>query len=822
MERSDRLTTTHTDEVQALRARILQLENELAEQRALATHLERLFDLSNTMLCVVGLDGRVRKANPVVERALGYTLDELQAVPTIDRIHPEDKEKALAEIDALSKGEVSVGRTGRHLHKNGDYRWLTWVVTPSLPNGLLYAAARDVTDERRAAEELRGTHQRLRDIIDFLPDATVVIDTNKRVVAWNRAMERLSGIAAKDILRRPSRDYVSAFVGKDRDMLIDLVAPQARNPTELQDNMSYYSYVFKEGHSIYGELFAPRLNGGRGAHLWGKAAALLDQTGNVVGAIESVRDVTAQHRKEEHLRRERDLSNTLLQASPAFIIALDADDQVLMMNQATLSALGYTPEDVRGKNYLTCFVAPRDRARVRAAIARVHREPDPSRSVSRILARDGRELLIEWRTKPVLHPDGSLDFFIALGIDITERNRAREESARLQRQLIQVQKLDAIGQLAGGVAHDLNNMMTVVLTSLDQVQTALPPDDRSQEALTVAESAAREASSIARSLLTFSRQLPTEKKRVNLSEVIHESLRLLERVLPKAIQISLDTGKGLDLWIDGDPTQMKQALANLAINARDAMPEGGLLRVDLAVATEEDFARRPTVPPQPSEYACLRVIDTGCGMPPNILDRVFEPFFTTKKRGAGTGLGLSIVHGIVEAHGGYVDVQSKVGRGTTFSLLLPRAKPQAAAEPSPVADLPPHGCGEPILLAEDNRHIREVMAAQLQSLGYLVLPVEDGEALLQQSQAHRDTIRLLILNADLPKRPGLACLRDLRAKGIRTKAMLVTGYPDRDLEDELDPWTRLLRKPFLIQDFGTIVARLVSEPPTTGCLHAIP
>ena len=388
---------------------------------------------------------------------------------------------------------------------------------------------------------------------------------------------------------------------------------------------------------------------------------------------------------------------------------------------------------------------------------------------------------------------------------IIERRQTEDDKAALQTQLHQAQKMEAVGLLAGGVAHDLNNLLTVIRGNAGRVRGMLAADHKAHEALIVLEQAAQQAAGVTRSLLTFSRGLPVEKKPLDLCAVVEESTRLLRRMIPAAIELDVDVQREPPLWIRADSTQLQQVVLNLAINARDAMPDGGTLRVAVAPAGESDAGELVDSSSSAALHGRLEVTDTGVGVPLEIRERIFEPFFTTKERGQGTGLGLSVVHGIVEDHGGRITVQSQVGVGSTFTIVFPCVRPEPASEePSTPATITPQGHGELILLAEDDAHTRGIIALTLESLGYRVLQAADGLAVLDICERYRQKLRLFILDLDLPKCSGLECISEIRGRGMTTPVVAITGNVALGL-DIPDCETVLLCKPFGMPELASVV-----------------
>jgi PAS domain S-box-containing protein len=357
--------------------------------------------------------------------------------------------------------------------------------------------------------------------------------------------------------------------------------------------------------------------------------------------------------------------------------------------------------------------------------------------------------------------------------DVTQE-REVEQRARHQ------ERLAAVGQLAAGVAHDFNNIMSTIALyaqMMSRTEDLLPSN---REHLATINDQAKQASDLIEQILDFSRRSVIERQPLDLSPILKEQVKLLERTLPEDIQVDLTYGPGVHI-VKADPTRIQQALTNLAINARDAMPDGGRLHVGL-----ERVTRRPDeAPPLPEmgagDWVRVTVSDTGEGIPPDVLPHVFEPFFTTKDRGRGTGLGLAQVHGIVKQHGGHIDVESRVGRGTSFTIHLP-ALPVRPAEPldQGLIDLD-HGDGETLLVVEDDPVARQALALCLKDLNYRVVEAGDGEEALEIVE-HLD-VTLVLSDVVMPRMGGVALLQALRDRGAAVPLILLTGHP---LEEDIE------------------------------------
>lgn len=488
----------------------------------------------------------------------------------------------------------------------------------------------------------------------------------------------------------------------------------------------------------------------------------------------------------------------------------------LIVNERWAAMLGYALDEIEPRiGTWWALMHPEDRDRVREATEALLSGRSTFYEVEcrlRTRGDDWRWVLCRGR---VVEHDGQGRPRRAAGTlwDISERKQAEQERGELQQQLHQAQKMEAVGQMAAGVAHDFNNLLTVISGSVEQLGPDGAPASPPRPALDAIRRAVSQAADLTRSLLTFSHNLPVRKEPVNLAAVLDHAARLLRRVLPAQIRLVVENRSDVAPWVSADATQLQQVLLNLAFNARDAMPNGGTLRIAVEPLRAED-ARIPGVGSEGGHAAWrLVVADTGTGITPHVLPRIFEPFFTTKPRGEGTGLGLAIVHGIVEDHGGHVRVDSEVGRGTTFTIWLPGCDAPREGRPQPGATELVRGGGARVLLAEDNRSVREILVAVLRQHGFEVMAVGDGPALLAAHARLGNQVRLVILDIDLPGRGGLDCLREIRTRDASLPVILITGGADAVPEENLDEACVLLSKPFQMDALGALAVRLVTATP---------
>jgi signal transduction histidine kinase len=398
---------------------------------------------------------------------------------------------------------------------------------------------------------------------------------------------------------------------------------------------------------------------------------------------------------------------------------------------------------------------------------------------------------------------------------VSERERAEREREAMREQLQQAQKMEAIGRLAGGVAHDFNNLLTTIRGHAELLRRGTRDDDRDapvRRDLDAILTASRRAAELTGQLLAFSRRGKLRAEDVSVDKLIEEVTRLLSHTVDPRIEIVCRLGLGAAA-VTGDPSRLQSALLNLAVNARDAMPDGGTLTFSTAlVELDEAFCRRQALPTKPGSYAQIRVADTGVGMDPEMSQRIFEPFFTTKEMGRGTGLGLAAVYGTVKSHGGSIEVRSRERLGSTFTIYLPATRPRVAARPTPPEGTWLEGRGT-LLLVDDQPEVRRVTANILERLGYVVLPAEDGLTALEIFQRARDQIRLVLLDLRMPRMDGAETLRRLRDLSPTLPVVIVSGFgADRDIDTIRAMGVQaVVEKPFTVAELSEAVARALDH-----------
>jgi diguanylate cyclase (GGDEF)-like protein/PAS domain S-box-containing protein len=557
--------------------------------------------------------------------------------------------------------------------------------------------------------------------------------------------------------------------------------------------------------------FEVRLRRYDGTVIWGRdtARAVRGRDGVVRYYTGVLEDITERKRAEEELREANEKLRAVFDAAPVALISLDRAGRVLSWNRAAEEIFGWSEEEVVSR--APPFVSDEHEDEFALLLDRVKRGEALLGVEVRRQRRDGTPVDLNIYAAPLFGSDGSVMGIMGMVVDVTER---RELEARL----LQSQKMESIGRLAGGVAHDFNNLLTVILGNCELVLADLPEGDPRRGDVEDIRSAAEHAAALTRQLLAFSRRQILQPKVLSLNTVVKEMLEMLGRIIGEDIELVTELDPSLANTL-ADPVEMGQVIMNLAVNARDAMPDGGRLFIKTAnvFLARDALALAERVPA--GGYVALSVTDTGVGMDSETASRIFEPFFTTKEAGRGTGLGLSTVYGIVKQSGGYISVESEPGQGTTFTIYLPRYQEAVAGgtegqgEPGPPkADPPPAGdVGGTILLVEDEPGLRESIRRGLEREGFRVLEARDAAEALKVCAGHAGDIDVLVTDVALPGMDGPELGRRVVEARPGVKVLYTSGYAASlaGREGVAAPGD-FLQKPYTPSDLGKKIRELLA------------
>ena len=633
----------------------------------------------------------------------------------------------------------------------------------------LDALKQSVTQIEQIKQEWEATADSLPELVCLLDYQTHIIRTNRTVERWGlRSVSTVRGITMHDLLHPECSDL--ACYQKD-------FWPQAW--AEIKQNRLAELVVLDELLKRHLHLQVRPIESESRRH----------HKADDSFAIVIIHDITQRKKAEEALRRSEERFSTAFHLNPSAIAISSLEEgRYLDVNQSFLKVFGYRREEVVGHTSaeLNLWVSAGDRARIVQSLneqGRIHNEEIPFRISS-------GEIRLALVSLEIIELDPE-PYILSMFLDITERKR-------LEEQLRQTQKMEAIGQLTAGIAHDFNNLLLVINGFAELMRVDLTANDPHQESLMRILHSGRRASDLVHQLLTFSRKQIIEPRLLDINSIVLEMNKMLQRIID--VNIEFETKLESDIWlIKADPTQIEQIIINLAINARDAMPDGGCLTIETSKVILDDDYVAHHLETQPGEHVLLTVSDTGHGMSEEIKSRIFDPFFTTKEPGKGTGLGLATVYGIVKQNRGNVWVYTEEGNGTTFKIYLPRAneiapqlKPSVEEEVNIVVGT------ETILLVEDNAAVRHLIGEVLVAQGYTLLEAQDGSEAITMAAQHSDTIHLLLTDIIMPDMNGTAIAEELVRGRSGLKVLFMSGYADSVVKDQnmLNPDTNLLQKPF--------------------------
>ena len=471
-----------------------------------------------------------------------------------------------------------------------------------------------------------------------------------------------------------------------------------------------------------------------------------------------------------------------LDTSPAYIVAIGFDGKTITMNQALLDALEYNEEEIKGTDYLTTFVPEEDRLRLAGVFQEIVLEGKANVNENRIISRSGRIYTVEWHGQPVIQEAGDIDIFVGVGIDITARKQAEEEKRNMEERLNRAEKMEALGTLAGGVAHDLNNVLGIVVgyaeMTLDEVDESSPL----RPGLVNIMKGGQRAAAIVDDLLTLARRGVSGRSILNLNKIIADCEKSPEfanlSFHHSSVKIKTDLEPDL-LNISGSSVHLGKSLYNLVSNASEAMAKGG----GVTITTTNQYLDKPIQGYdriRAGDYVVLSVSDTGEGIHEADLKRIFEPFYTKKVMGrSGTGLGLAVVWGTVKDHNGYINVESEEGKGSTFTLYFPVTREDITAETGAAAIAEYMGQGESILVVDDVKEQRDLAAGMLRTLNYTVSSVSSGEDAVAYMKEHEVDLIVLDMIMD-PGMDGLDAYRRILEIRPKQRAVIVSGFSESD------------------------------------------
>jgi PAS domain S-box-containing protein len=644
-------------------------------------------------------------------------------------------------------------------------------------------------------QKLRTSERHFRSLFENSPTGMLAISPDiGRIIQANPVALNLTGYDIEEILRRTVADLTfPEDMEESRHRYMQLATGQVK---DMHDERRYRT---RNGGSFIADHYV---------------STLKDEHGKVVRFIANITDITERKRTEESLRQNEEKYRTIFENSPLGIFRSTANGRFLEVNPAMARMNGFdSPETmIREVTDIAAqlYSLPEDR---KAIISRLL---DGSTDIVQYqhtqLRRDGSEYLAYITLKVVRDAQRNPLFFDGIIEDVTARERAEKEGEELRAQLIQAQKMDSIGRLAGGIAHDFNNMLGVIIAYSDLALGSGIEDAKLVKRLREIRNAANRSADLTRQLLTFARKQNVLPKAIDPNQAVESMLKILQRMISE--DVVLEWRPDADAWpVMADPSQLDQILANLCVNARDAIDGVGRIRIETANETihSEFCARHPGA--KPGDYVRLSVSDNGSGMDADTLSKVFEPFFTTKELGRGTGLGLSTVYGIVQQSKGFIDVKSEPGRGSVFSVYLPRQEGTAILAADVVQNYRFDRGHEHILLVEDEPAILDVARSILETCGYTVLPAQSPAEATRIAQAHIGEIHMLITDIIMPGMNGRELAENLLLLRPGMKCLYMSGYSGDVIAHQgvIEQGLHFIQKPFTMAGLTTKVRSVLDE-----------
>jgi PAS domain S-box-containing protein len=630
----------------------------------------------------------------------------------------------------------------------------------------LLGITRDVTAGKQTEEVLKKERDFTAAVLETVGAMVLVLDRGGKIVRFNRTCEEVSGYKVQEVLGKHVWDF--------------LLSPDQVEPVK-QVFKNLVSGMFPNKYENYWMT----KDGGKRLIAWSNTA-LLAPDGSVEFVIPTGIDITERKRADEALLQEKRFSDAIIDSLPGAFYICDENGRLIRWNNNEKEVTGYSMEELMNMNVLELF--KEDRTVVEKAMREVF-VTGRATVEARLVTKSGTA--IPFFLSGLRMSMDQRKYLVGVGLDISERKR-------LEEQLRHAQKIESIGTLAGGIAHDFNNILTAIIGYGNLLNMKMPIDDPLRHNVDQILSSAGRAAQLTQGLLAYSRKQIINPQPVDLNELVRKLERFLARLIGEDVEL-MTALTDKDATVQADSGQIEQVLMNLATNARDAMPDGGILHIDTdRIDLDDEFARAHPGS-RPGKYVLISVTDSGVGMDENTREKIFEPFFTTKEVGKGTGLGLSMVYGIVKQHNGYITVASGVGKGTTFSIYLPAVQAEITQAKLLDTDSVKEGT-ETILVAEDDEAIRGLAKDMLEEFGYTVILAEDGEDAVNKFRDRSDTIQLLLLDMIMPKKNGKEVYEEIKGMKPDIKAIFLSGYTADLIQKRgvLEEGLNFIVKPFAI------------------------
>ena len=758
--------------------------NDLVELQRREENLSAIFNSIGDAVIVTDIKGNVVQLNPVAVELTGWTMTEALGKPMDNVFHivnAQTRESAVnpasrvfetGKIVGLANHTMLIAKDGREYHiadSAAPIRANDGTVTG------VVLVFRDVTENYQMRSAIRESEQYIRSVFRVAPTGIGVV-VDRILTQVNERICEMTDYTEDELIGQSSR----IFYVSDADYAF------GTGTVETQ-------WIRKDGAVIDVLL----------------SSTPMDAENLSRGVTFTALDITHRKQIEKELHLSLKKYESTFQTAPVWVVLSGIESgRYIEVNNSFLELMGYRQDEVIGKSSLELesWCDPEDRQRI---VEKIHREGAVRNMEVQRKTKSGKILDTLFSARPLRLENE--EFLISVTQDISKWKQSENEKVKLEEQFQQVQKLESIGRLAGGVAHDLNNLLSPIIGYGEMLLEDTSAEDVRRESIQEIVNAGVRARNLVHQLLAFSRKQTLEYKQLDMNEVASGVEKLMRRTIREDIEIQIITSPQ-PLHILGDIGQIEQMILNLATNASDAMPDGGNMTIEtLQVLLDEEYAKRHQGV-KPGEYVMLSVSDTGCGMDEETCRQVFEPFFSTKGK-QGTGLGLATVYGIAKQHGGNIWVYSELDKGTTFKIFLPfSGEMEIEKEPSEPIITDPGGT-ETILLVEDNEQVRNLVFTILQRKGYAVLVAEDGKEALDILDRHRGVLDLMLTDVVMPGMNGKELFNKVIEKHEHLKVIYMSGYTANVIAHRgiLDEGTDFIQKPFSTQDLAVKVREVLDR-----------
>ncbi|MBZ5702491.1 MAG: PAS domain S-box protein [Acidobacteriia bacterium] len=772
-------------------------------------------------------DLRFVRVNKAAEELLGFARTELLGRNVYDLFpKPEADFFTSKDREVFSSGRlVDIAEEALHTKRQGVRILHTRKISIRDASGspaFLLGLSEDITERKQMEQALRQSEERFRNLAEVSPVGFFYTDAQGQSLYVNHRWCEITGLSSK---QARNGEWTQALHPGDRELVVSGLARAIRQGSRFHSEHRYLNPSFGVVWVI------------------AQAAPVVTHDGKITGYVGSLTDITERKKMEDEVRRYQEeleqrvrerttqfsQANAILREkmqehlrmleelresqqrlslyvrqSPMAAIEWNHALQVTEWNLAAEKVFGYSRAEALGRELN--FIFPESaREHLREIAGGLLARCGGARGTQENITKDGKIILCEWYSSPLVDAAGQVVGIASQANDITELRK-------LEEQYRQAQKMEAVGQLAGGIAHDFNNLLSAILGYSDLVMEAMAPGDPQRKKIEHIEKAGRRAASLIQQLLAFSRKQVLALRVLDLNGFLQDMDHLLQHLIGENIELRRHADPSLG-QVRVDPGQMEQVVMNLAVNARDAMPHGGILTLEAANVTLDEEYCRKHVTGEPGEYVMLAISDTGTGIDEATRQRIFEPFFTTKEPGKGTGLGLSTVYGIVKQSGGHIEVYSEVGKGTSFKIYLPRVNEKPQALPAATPQQGEMRGTETVLVVEDDEELRTMAREYLAAQGYTLLVASNSAEALPIVESHPGPIAIVITDVVMPGLSGPQLVQKLTELRPGIKALYVSGYTQDAIVHHgvLDPGIEFLAKPYRPSDLARKVRGILDK-----------